>query len=263
MTDPLGYGAGTRDREQAVTDLDLSRFDAVLFDLDGVLTDTASLHATAWKRMFDEFLQRWSEEHAHPFQPFRIDPDYLTYVDGKPRFEGVASFLESRRIVLPEGVADDPSDADTIHGLGNRKNELLLRLIADEGVREFKTSIQFVRHVRESGLRTAVVSSSKNAGPVLAAAGLEDLFDDRVDGIVAQELGLPGKPAPDTFLEAADRLGVPPKRTVVVEDAIVGVEAARVGGFGFVVGVDREGEPDRLVEHGADMVVADLAELIA
>lgn len=246
-----------------MTDLDLSRFDAVLFDLDGVLTDTASLHATAWKRMFDEFLQRWSEEHAHPFMPFRIDPDYLTYVDGKPRFEGVASFLESRRIVLPEGTADDPPDADTIHGLGNRKNELVLRLIADEGVEEFESSIRFVRHVRDAGLKTAVVSSSKNAGPVLEAASLSDLFDDRVDGIVAQELGLPGKPAPDTFLEAARRLGVPPQRTVVVEDAVVGVEAGRVGGFGFVVGVDLLGDPDRLAEHGADVVVADLSELVA
>ena len=262
MTAALGYGAGTQDREQAVPDLDLSRFDAVLFDLDGVLTDTSSLHATAWKRMFDEFLQRWSEEHGHPFQSFSIDPDYLTYVDGKPRFEGVASFLESRRIVLPEGAPDDPSDADTIHGLGNRKNEHLLRLIAEQGVEEFETSIRFVRHVRAEGLKTAVVSSSRNAGPVLAAAGLEDLFDDRVDGMVAQELDLPGMPAPDALLVAAERLGVPAKRIVVVEDAVVGIEAARVGGFGYVVGLDREGDPDRLVEHGADIVVRDLADLV-
>ena len=246
-----------------MSDFDLTQYDAVLFDLDGVLTDTASLHASAWKSMFDEFLQRWSEEHAHPFEPFRIDPDYLTYVDGKPRFEGVASFLESRRIVLPEGDPDDPPDEDTIHGLGNRKNELVLRLIADQGVEEFETSIQFVRHVREAGLKTAVVSSSKNAGPVLAAAGLTDLFDDRVDGLVAQELGLSGKPAPDTFLAAAERLAVPARRAVVVEDAVVGVEAARVGGFGFVVGVDREGNPERLAEHGADVVVSDLTDLVA
>lgn len=245
-----------------MTALDLTRFDAVLFDLDGVLTDTASLHATAWKRMFDEFLQRWSAEHGHPFMPFQIDPDYLQYVDGKPRFEGVASFLESRRIVLPEGDATDPSDADTIHGLGSRKNELILRLIEQEGVTQFEGSVRFVRHVRDAGLKTAVVSSSKNAGQVLQAAGLTDLFDDRVDGMVADELGLPGKPAPDTFIEAARRLGTTPERSVVVEDAIVGIEAGRLGGFGFVIGVDHAGEPDRLMEHGADVVVDDLGELV-
>lgn len=245
-----------------MTDLDLSRFDAVLFDLDGVLTDTASLHASAWKRMFDEFLLRWSDEHGHPFVPFRIDPDYLQYVDGKPRFEGVASFLESRRIVLPEGEPTDAPDTDTIHGLGSRKNELVLRLIEKEGVTPFEGSVRFVRHVRDAGLQTAVVSSSRNAGQVLAAAGLEDLFDDRVDGVVADELGLPGKPSPDTFLEAARRLDTTAERSVVVEDAVVGVEAGRLGGFGYVIGVDREGEPDRLMAHGADVVVDDLGELI-
>jgi beta-phosphoglucomutase family hydrolase len=246
-----------------VTALDLTRFDAVLFDLDGVLTDTASLHAEAWKRMFDEFLMRWSEEHGHPFVPFQIDPDYLQFVDGKPRFEGVASFLESRRIVLPEGDATDPPDADTIHGLGNRKNELVLRLIEKEGVTPFDGSVAFVKHVRDSGLRTAVVSSSKNAGPVLAAAEIADLFDDRVDGLVAEDLGLPGKPSPDTFLEAARRLDTTAARSIVVEDAVVGVEAGRLGGFGYVIGVDREGDPDRLMAHGADVVVDDLAELVS
>lgn len=246
-----------------MTALDLTRFDAVLFDLDGVLTDTASLHATAWKRMFDEFLRRWSVEHGHPFTPFRVDPDYLQYVDGKPRFEGVASFLESRRIVLPEGDPTDAPDADTIHGLGSRKNELVLRLIEEEGVTSFDGAVRFVRHVRDAGLKTAVVSSSKNAGQVLQAADMTDLFDDRVDGVVAAEMGLPGKPAPDTFLEAARRLGTTPERTVVVEDAIVGVEAGRLGGFGYVVGVDHEGEPDRLIAHGADVVVDDLGDLVA
>jgi beta-phosphoglucomutase family hydrolase len=246
-----------------VTDLDLSRYDAVLFDLDGVLTDTASLHAAAWKRMFDEFLRRWASDHGHPFVPFRIDPDYLTYVDGKPRFEGVASFLESRRIVLPEGEPSDSPDADTIHGLGNRKNELVNRLIEKEGVTSFEGSVRFVEQVREAGLRTAIVSSSKNAGAILEAANLADLFEDRVDGLVAEELGLPGKPAPDTFLEAARRLEVAPSRTVVIEDAIVGVEAGRLGGFGFVIGVDRGGDGDRLVEHGADIVVSDLGELVS
>lgn len=246
-----------------MTALDLTRFDAVLFDLDGVLTDTASLHATAWKRMFDEFLQRWSAEHGHPFTPFQIRRDYLQYVDGKPRFEGVASFLESRRIVLPEGDATDAPDADTIHGLGSRKNELVLRLIEEEGVTSFEGGLRFVRHVRDAGLKTAVVSSSKNAGQVLLAADMTHLFDDRVDGVVAEEMRLPGKPAPDTFLEAARRLGATPDRTVVVEDAIVGVEAGRLGGFGFVIGVDHEGEPDRLIAHGADVVVDDLGELVA
>lgn len=246
-----------------MTDLDLTRFDAVLFDLDGVLTDTAALHAAAWKRMFDEFLQRWSEEHGHPFMPFRIDPDYLQYVDGKPRFEGVASFLESRRIVLPEGEPTDAPDTDTIHGLGTRKNELILRLIDEEGVTPFPGSVAFVRHVRDAGLRTAVVSSSKNAGQVLAAAHMSELFDDRVDGVVAEELGLPGKPSPDTFLEAASRLGASAARSVVVEDAVVGVEAGRLGGFGFVIGVDREGDHDRLLAHGADVVVEDLGDLVA
>ena len=242
--------------------LDLADFEAVLFDLDGVLTDTASLHAEAWRVMFDEFLRRWSAEHGHPFVPFRIDPDYLTYVDGKPRFEGVASFLESRRIVLPEGTDEDDPDADTIHGLGNRKNELVLRLIEERGVSPFPGSVAFVEHVRAEGLRAAVVSSSRNAGPVLAAAELTDHFEDRVDGLVAGELELPGKPAPDTFLEAARRLGVEPGVAIVVEDAVAGVEAGRLGGFGLVIGIDREGNADRLREHGADLVVADLGELL-
>lgn len=248
--------------ERIPASLDLTDFDAVLFDLDGVLTDTASLHAQAWKSMFDEFLERWSVEHGHPFVAFRIDPDYLSYVDGKPRVEGVASFLESRRIVLPDGTPDDPADADTIHGLGRRKNELVLRLIEEAGVTVFPGSVRFVQRVLAAGLRAGVVSSSRNAGRVLRAGRIDHLFEDRVDGIVAAELGLPGKPAPDTFLEAARRMGVDPSRAIVVEDAIVGVEAGRVGGFGYVIGVDREGEPDRLAAHGADVVVSDLDELV-
>lgn len=245
-----------------MSDLDLNQYDAVLFDLDGVLTDTASLHATAWKRMFDEFLARWSDEHGHPFVPFHMEDDYLRYVDGKPRYEGVASFLESRRIVLPEGDPSDPPDTDTIGGLGNRKNELVVRLIEQEGVTPFEGAVRFVHHVRDRGLRTAVVSSSKNAGPVLEAAKLAELFDDRVDGIVAEELGLPGKPAPDTFLEAARRLDVPPTRAIVIEDAIVGVEAARLGGFGFIIGIDQGGNADRLADRGADVIVSDLGTLV-
>jgi beta-phosphoglucomutase family hydrolase len=246
-----------------VTTLDLSAYDAVLFDLDGVLTDTASLHAQAWKQMFDEFLERWAAAHEHPFVPFRVDPDYLRYVDGKPRFEGVSSFLESRRIVLPDGDADDAPDEDTINGLATAKNDLVLGMIEDGGVTSFEGSVTFVERVRAAGLATAVVSSSRNAGQVLEAAGMTHLFQDRVDGVVAADLGLPGKPQPDTFLECARRLGVAPERAIVVEDAIVGVQAGRLGGFGMVIGVDRDGDPDRLLEAGADVVVADLGELVA
>lgn len=241
----------------------MTAYDAVLFDLDGVLTDTATLHAQAWKRMFDEFLGRWAEQHDHPFVPFRVDPDYLRHVDGKPRFEGVAAFLESRRIVLPDGEPDDPPDSDTIHGLGTRKNELILALVEEEGVEVFEGSVRFVEAAREAGLACAVVSSSKNAGPVLDAAGIGGLFSERVDGLVAEQLGLPGKPAPDTFLEAARRIGVAPERAVVVEDAVAGVEAGRLGGFGHVIGVDRSENGQRLADAGADVVVSDLAELLA
>lgn len=241
-------------------------FDAVLFDLDGVLTDTASLHARAWKSMFDEFLRRYSAEHGLPFDPFTVAADYRTYVDGKPRYEGVSAFLESRRIVLPEGSIDDPPEADTTFGLGNRKNEMLQRLI-DEGVEPYDTSVTVVQSLLDEGIRCAVVSSSRNAKPVLEAAGIAELFEDVVDGIVAAEEGFPGKPEPDTFLAAARRMGVEPARTVVVEDAIAGVEAGRGGDFGLVIGVNREEEEREenrraLADHGADLVIDDLGELL-
>jgi beta-phosphoglucomutase family hydrolase len=245
-----------------MTELDLDGLDAVLFDLDGVLTDTASHHASAWKQMFDEFLVRWGQAHDHPFQPFVIERDYLQYVDGKPRLEGVASFLESRRIVLPDGSPEDGPEQDTIHGLATRKNELVLRLIDEEGVDVFEGSVAFVRWVRAQGLRTAVVSSSRNAGNVLEVAGIADLFEDRIDGLVAAELGLPGKPQPDTFVEGARRLDTTPQRSVVVEDAVVGVQAGRLGQFGLVIGVDRGGNERRLHDEGADLVVSDLGELV-
>ena len=245
-----------------MTTLDLDDFDAVLFDLDGVLTDTASLHAEAWKAMFDTFLERWCRAHDHPFQPFLIESDYLQYVDGKPRLEGVASFLESRRIVLPDGSPDDGPEQDTIHGLARAKNDLVLQMIDEEGVTPFAGSIRFVEWVRDAGLHTAVVSSSKNAGQVLAAAGIDHLFDERVDGLVAAELGLPGKPAPDTFVTCAERLDTTPDRSIVVEDAIVGVQAGRLGQFGLVIGVDRGDDGARLEEEGADIVVDDLGELV-
>ena len=241
---------------------DLSRFEAVLFDLDGVLTDTADLHAEAWKVMLDEFLRRWSVEHGHPFIPFEIDPDYLEYVDGKPRYEGVASFLESRRIVLPEGSPGDPVDADTICGLGNRKNELVNDLIIDRGVEPLPGALEIVEQVRGTGAKTAIVSSSRNATVILQAAKIDHLFDEVVDGTVADALDLPGKPAPDTLLEAAQRLQVEPASAVDIEDSIVGVEAGRLGGFGYVVGVARDADGARLGRHGADVVVESLTDLL-
>lgn len=238
------------------------RFDAVLFDLDGVLTATARVHAVCWKQMFDEYLRQRSHRSGEPLRPFEIDSDYKVYVDGKPRYEGVRSFLESRGIELPNGEPEDPPGRETICGLGNRKNAMLKDVIRSEGVDKFDGSIAWVKHLRDSGIKTAVVSSSANCETILNAAQIADLFDLRVDGKVAAELGLPGKPAPDTFLKAAELLGVDASRAVVVEDAISGVQAGRAGEFGLVIGVDRKGDPDALREGGADIVVDDLAELM-
>jgi beta-phosphoglucomutase family hydrolase len=230
---------------------------ACLLDMDGVLTDTASTHARAWKKTFDEVLAR------HPGQaPFDIDSDYKAYVDGKTRYDGVASFLASRGIELPRGTADDPPEAETVSGVGNRKNELVQRLIADEGVVVYEGSVRFVQEARAAGLKTAVVSSSANTEQILASAGITDLFDARVDGVVIAREGLRGKPAPDSFLRGAELLGVPPSAGAVFEDALAGVAAGRAGGFGLVVGVDRHGAPQALQEHGADIVVSDLGELV-
>lgn len=237
-------------------------YDAVLFDLDGVLTDTAGLHADCWKRTFDEFLGRRAERSGEPLQPFDIESDYRLYVDGKPRYDGVRSFLHSRDIDLPEGSPEDPPAAETVCGVGNRKNQLVNQALR-EGVVVYPGSVALVRALRDSGVKTAVVSSSANCAAVLRAAGIEDLFEVRVDGKLAAELGLPGKPAPDTFLEAARELGVDARRTVVVEDAISGVQAGRNGDFGLVVGIARHDEPDVLRREGADVVVSDLAELAA
>jgi alpha,alpha-trehalase len=238
------------------------RFDAVLFDLDGVLTATAKVHAAAWKRMFDEFLRRRAEEIREPFVPFDLGADYERYVDGKPRYDGVQSFLASRGIDLPYGEPDGEPGFDTVCGLGNRKNILVNEILAAGDVEAYEGSVALVRQLRERGIKTAVVSSSRNCPAVLSAAGIEDLFDARVDGIVAADLGLPGKPAPDTFLKAAEMLGVEPARAVVVEDAISGVEAGRAGEFGLVIGVDRKNVGEALREHGADIVVKDLGELL-
>jgi beta-phosphoglucomutase family hydrolase len=235
---------------------------ACLFDLDGVLTETATLHAAAWKEMFDDFLRARAERTGEQFVPFDPVVDYDEYVDGKPREDGVRSFLASRGITIPAGLPTDPCEAETIAGLGNRKNVLVLALIRQQGVQVYEGSVRYVRAVREAGLRTAVVSSSKNTHEVLAAAGIEQLFEECIDGIVREELHLKGKPAPDTFLAAARELGVAPAEGAVFEDALAGVAAGRAGGFGLVVGVDRVGQADALREHGADLVVADLSELL-
>jgi beta-phosphoglucomutase family hydrolase len=235
---------------------------ACLFDLDGVLTQTAKVHAAAWKQMFDAFLLDRSRQTGEPFRPFEIATDYAEYVDGKLRQDGVRSFLASRGITLPEGSNDDPSTAQTVNGLGTRKNDLVLDLIERDGVEVYEGSVRFVAAVRAAGLRRAVVSASKNCQQVLAAAGIEDLFEVRVDGIVAQERQLHGKPAPDMFLAAAAVLAVEPAHSAVFEDAVAGVEAGRAGAFGWVVGVDRVGQADALRSHGADRVVADLGDLL-
>lgn len=235
---------------------------ACLFDLDGVLTKTAKVHAAAWKQMFDAYLQTRSEQTGEPFVPFDAHDDYDRYVDGLPRYDGVREFLRSRGIELPEGTPDDPPDAETVCGLGNRKNELVLGLIREGGVEAYEGSVTYLHAVREAGLRTAVVSSSANAKDVLAAVGIVELFDEIVDGIVAVEQQLKGKPAPDTFVYAARSFGLEPKQATVFEDALAGVGAGRAGGFGFVVGVDRVGQRQELLEHGADVVVDDLAELL-
>jgi beta-phosphoglucomutase family hydrolase len=235
---------------------------ACLFDMDGVITQTAKVHDAAWKEMFDEFLQDWSKAHNEKFVPFDPARDYDEYVDGKPRTEGIESFLESRGIKLPEGQESDKPGAQTVYGLGNRKNDLFMQVLKRDGVQAYDGSVRYVNAVRAAGLRTAIVSSSANTAAVLQAAGVADLFEARVDHQVAEEHKLRGKPAPDTFLEAAKMLGVAAANAVVYEDALAGVAAGRSGHFGFVVGVDRVGQADQLRTHGADVVVKDLAELL-
>ncbi|MGW2560440.1 HAD family hydrolase [Streptomyces sp. NPDC001514] len=233
-----------------------------LFDLDGVLTRTAKVHAAAWKEMFDDYLRRRAEREGAPFVPFDAVRDYNEYVDGRPREDGVRTFLASRGVELPEGSPDDGPDAETVNGLGTRKNDLVLRKIRDEGVEAYEGSVAYVRAARDAGLRRAVVSSSANCHDVLVAAGIDDLFEERIDGIVVREQRLRGKPAPDTYLAAARALGAEPGAAAVFEDALAGVEAGRAGQFGLVVGIDRTGQAAELRRHGADVVVKDLAELL-
>jgi beta-phosphoglucomutase family hydrolase len=235
---------------------------ACLFDLDGVLTKTARVHAAAWKEMFDAFLRERETAGGERFAPFDAVADYDEYVDGKPRDDGVRSFLAARGIYLPEGEESDPITAQTVAGLGNRKNRIVLRMIRDQGVEAYEGSVRYVRSARDAGLRRAVVSSSRNCREVLVAARIEDLFEERIDGVVAEREHLKGKPAPDTFVAAAHALGVAPAQAAVFEDALAGVAAGRAGGFAYVVGVDRVGQAEGLREHGADIVVYDLAELL-
>ena len=233
-----------------------------MFDLDGVLTDTAAVHAAAWKEMFDEFLRDYAEQHGIAFVPFDARKEYDAYVDGKPRASGVRDFLTARGIDLPEGTPDDRPAAMTVNGLGNRKNEAVQRRIRTEGVHVFEGSRRYLQAAVQAGLRRAVVSSSANTHEVLKVTGLAQYVEQVVDGVTIRTKGLQGKPAPDTFLAAAKGFGVDPAEAAVYEDALAGVAAGRAGHFGHVIGVDRVGQADELKNHGADVVVRDLAELL-
>ena len=251
MQQPKSKRAITRDQ-----------YDAVLLDLDGVITDTANLHAASWKQMFDEYLQKRATERGEPFRPFDLATDYRLYVDGKPRFDGVRDFLASRRIQLPEGNPDDPAEVETVCGLGNRKNDLVNHVIADVGVEPYEGTVRFIHQLRRNGFKLAVVTSSQNCTAVLKAAKLNDLFEVQVDGNTIHAQRLAGKPAPDTFLMAGKLLGVEPTRAVVIEDAISGLQAGVKGKFGLVIGIARKGNAEELKHHGAHLVVDDLAELL-
>ncbi|GAA1768772.1 beta-phosphoglucomutase family hydrolase [Luedemannella helvata] len=237
------------------------RYEALLFDLDGVITKTADVHARAWKQLFDQFLDRWSRQTGQPQEPFEIATDYVRYVDGRRRFEGVATFLESRGISLPMGEPDD-HDVDTVYGLGNAKNGFFLAELERNGVEVFEDAVDLLNAARDAGRRLAVVSASENCAMVLRRVNLDGYFQVRVSGIEAKALNLPGKPRPDTFLRAAEELGVAPADAVVLEDAIAGVRAGRAGAFGLVVGVDRGGEGEGLAQNGADVVTDDLRTLV-
>jgi alpha,alpha-trehalase len=254
--DPMG----TQGSERTAT-IPVGNIDAVIFDMDGVVTDTAVVHAATWKRFFDEYLEERGRREGRPWQPFDADDDYRRYVDGKPRYDGVRSFLHSRGITLPEGEPSDPGDRETVCGLGNRKDGYFLEELKRGGAHAFPTTVALVEELGEVGIRAAVISSSRNMDQVLGSAGVIDLFPVRVSGVDADELRLPGKPHPAIFLEAARRLNVEPARAVVVEDALAGVAAGRRGKFGLVIGVDRVGQREALTEAGADVVVSDLGEV--
>lgn len=237
-------------------------FEAAIFDLDGVVTQTASAHAASWKAMFDEFLRQYGAESNQSFEPFDIERDYHLYVDGKPRYEGVKGFLDSRGLELPLGKPNDSPGVWTIYGMGNLKNRLFQEHIRQQGVDLYESSVELIRSLRQKGMKTAMVSSSKNAVEVLQSVNLLRLFDTQVDGVDSERLQLKGKPNPDIFLQAAKQLEVEPEKAIVFEDAIAGVEAARLGGFGFIIGVDRANQPQALIDHGADIAIKDLQEVI-
>jgi trehalose-phosphatase len=241
--------------------IDPQKFDAILFDLDGVVTRTAAVHAAAWKQVFDVYLGKRAKDRGETFQPFDSVSDYQRYVDGKPRSEGVRSFLASRAITLPEGQPNDPPECATVSGLGNAKQACFLALLYDKGVEVYDTTVAFIRQAKAHSLKVAVISSSKNCARVLEAAGLTDLFEARVDGVERERLGLQGKPHPAVFLEAAKRLGVSPARTAIVEDAVAGVQAGRGGQFAYVIGIGKNERAKHLEAHGADIVVPDLSAL--
>lgn len=238
------------------------RYDAVLFDLDGVITNTASIHGACWKQMFDEYLRERGRRTGEAFRPFDPIADYRLHVDGKPRFDGVRDFLKSRGVHLPEGSQHDPPEAETVGGLGNRKNRLVTRAIEEKGVDAYEGSVRFIHQLRRHGWKVAVVSSSENCEAVLKAANVDGLFEVRIDGATVEAQHLAGKPAPDTFLIAARLLGVEPARAVVVEDALSGIEAGLAGKFGLVIGVARRDNAEELRRHGAHLVVNDLSELV-
>jgi beta-phosphoglucomutase family hydrolase len=242
--------------------LERGQYDAILLDLDGVITDTASIHAACWKKMFDEYLQTRSTRNYEVFHPFDIATDYRLYVDGKPRFDGVRDFLRSRHVELPDGTADGPARAETVWGLGNRKNDLVTTVIRDGGVRAYKGSVELIHQLSHRNFKMAVVTSSRNCEAVLKAVNLDTFFEVRVDGNMIEARHLRGKPAPDTYLTAAKLLEVEPSRAVVIEDAISGVEAGSKGAFGLVIGVARKGNADELRRHGANLIVDDLGQLV-
>ncbi len=261
---PINSAKGERSMQQPESKLTISReqYDAVLLDLDGVITDTARIHAACWKQMFDEYLRKRAIQSGEAFRPFDPGADYRLYVDGKPRFDGVRDFLRSRDIHLPEGSPDDPPDAETVAGLGKRKNILFDKIIEGRGVEPYEGSVRLIQQLRLRGFKTAVVTSSHNCMAVLKAAKLDAFFDARVDGNTIDRERLGGKPAPDTYLLAAKLLGVEPARAIVIEDAISGVEAGAKGNFGLVIGVARKGNAEELLHHGTHLAVKDLAELL-
>ncbi|MFC1904090.1 HAD family hydrolase [Chloroflexota bacterium] len=242
-------------------DIELTDIEAFVFDMDGVITDTASTHAEAWKKLFDEYLKRVATRSHTEFTPFGIDHDYYVYINGKPRYDGVLSFLNSRGIKLPYGDPKDRIDLETACGLGNRKEKYYHQYLESKGVNSYLSSVQFIANLRSHGVCTAVISASRNAALVLKAANVLELFDVKVDGVDSVKLNLRGKPHPDIFLEAARRLGVLPEHSIIVEDALAGVEAGRRGNFKLVIGIDRTEHGELLKNHGADIVVPDLSQL--